>query len=215
MVYLIGGPPRCGKTTLARRLARRLGCSWVAGDWLTQAFSMYVPDGEFEPAEYRRELPPETEYAARNDAMYSLLSADHIIGYYRGMAERTWPGLHTLLEYALHDGETLIVEGYQVDPALVPRFFALYPNRAGMVRAVFLLREDEADIERSILRGTDPNDWVLTRTRQEATFGRIARMIALYSALVRADAERAGLPVVSVDGAFEVGLDTALGALAD
>lgn len=34
MIYLIGGPPKCGKTTLAKQLAKKLGIQWVATDTL-------------------------------------------------------------------------------------------------------------------------------------------------------------------------------------
>ena len=32
MIYLIGGPPRCGKTTLARQLARIVQSPWLQTD---------------------------------------------------------------------------------------------------------------------------------------------------------------------------------------
>lgn len=212
MIYLIGGPPRCGKTTAARRLARQLGCSSLPGDWLTQAFSMYVPDSELLPVELL-ELAADVPRASRNDEWYARFSPDQIVRYYRAWAERTWPGLHTLLEYALHDGEDLIVEGYQVDPSLVPRFLDLYPARAGSVRTVFLVRQDDGDAERSIKLGAGSHDWVLTRTSEDATFGRIARMIVRYGEVVRADAERSGYAVFSVDHDFERRVECAVECL--
>ena len=203
MIYLIGGPPRCGKTTAARQLAGVLNCCWVEGDWLTQAFSTYLSDDVLTPEERLFDLGPDVPRSARNDVLYSRFSADEIIGYYRAWAARSRSGLEAFIEYALHDREDMIVEGYQVDPALLPHFFELYPNRAEAVRAVFLVRDDEADIEGSIRRGTDPNDWVLTKTREEPTYKRIARMIARYSQVVRADAEREAFPVVALDRDFQ------------
>lgn len=41
MIYLVGGPPRCGKTTAARRLAERLCCSRLPVDYLTTALMGY------------------------------------------------------------------------------------------------------------------------------------------------------------------------------
>jgi hypothetical protein len=46
MLYLIGGAPRCGKTTLARQLAQALGCSHVPADYLGTAFANYIPISE-------------------------------------------------------------------------------------------------------------------------------------------------------------------------
>ena len=202
MIYLIGGPPRCGKTTVARRLASAVGCSWVQTDWLESAFSAYVPPGEHEPRRLDpgRDVPRESW----NDVVYATFSAVEIIAYYRAMAERAWPGVRTMIEYALFDEEDFIIEGYHIDPALVQRFLAAAdPGTAREVRAAFLVREDRADILAGIGRGGHKNDWVLTKTRQDATFERIAEMIVQYSVVVRADAERAGFVVHSVDGDFD------------
>ncbi len=107
--------------------------------------------------------------------------------------------MDAFIEYALHDHEDMLVEGYQVEPVLVPHFLELHPSRVGAVRAIFLVRDDETDIERSIRRGTDANDWVLTKTREEASYGRIARISVRCSQAIRADAEREGFPVLTVD----------------
>ena len=202
MIYLIGGPPRCGKTTVARRLASAVGCPWVQTDWLESAFSAYFPPGECEPRPL--DPGPDVPRERRNDIVYARYSAVEIIAHYRAMAERAWPGVRALVEYALFDEEDFIVEGYHVDPALVQRFLAAAePGTARDVRTAFLVREDRADILAGIGRGGHKNDWVLSKTRQDATFERIAEMIVQYGVVVRADAERAGLPVHSVDGDFD------------
>ena len=212
MIYLIGGPPRCGKTTLARRLAKVAGCSWIQGDWLGQAFSAYIPDGEILPVE-RLDLGPGVSPAQRNDVRYARYSASEIIAYYRAWAARTWPGLRVFIEYALDDQEDLIVEGYHIDPALVgPHLSTLEIVRRGQIRAVFLHRVDQADILRALRHG-DENAWVGGRTQQPATFERIATMIAQYSREVRSDAEAAGLPVFAMDFAFDQQLDTVVALL--
>lgn len=203
MVYLIGGPPRCGKTSVTRRLARTVGCSWVQGDWLTQAFSAYVPDGEFIAAEHALEVGPNVPRERRNDVRYTHFTADQIIAYYRASAERTWLGLRTLLEYALDDGEDFVVEGYQVDPGLVSRYLKDNPHRAEHMRVVFLVRENPAAIARAIRVGSGANDWVVGRTQNDVTFDLIAHMIVQYSAVVRAEAEATGLSVFTIDDDFD------------
>jgi cytidylate kinase len=32
MIYLIGGAPRCGKTTIAKKLSKKLLISWISAD---------------------------------------------------------------------------------------------------------------------------------------------------------------------------------------
>ncbi len=34
MIYLIGGPPRCGKTTLAKEMSKKLEIPWISSDAL-------------------------------------------------------------------------------------------------------------------------------------------------------------------------------------
>ena len=202
MIYLIGGPPRCGKTTVARRLAGAVGCPWMQTDWLESAFSAYFSPGEYEPL--RLDPGPNVPRDRRNDVVYSTFSAAEIIAYYRAMAERAWPGVRAIVEYALFDEEDVVIEGYHIDPALVRRFLAAAdPGTAREVQTAFLVREDRADILASIRRGGHKNDWVLSKTRQEATFERIAEMIVQYGRAVWADAERAGFAVHSVDGDFD------------
>lgn len=203
MIYLIGGPPRCGKTSVTRKLARTIGCSWVQGDWLTQAFSAYVPDGAFIAKEYALDVGPNVPCERRNDVRYTRFTADQIIAYYRALAHQTWPGLKTMIEYALDDGEDFIVEGYQVDPALVSHYLEDNPHHAAHVRVAFLVREDHAAIAAAIRTGSGANDWVVGRTQNEATFGLIARMIVQYSAVIRTEAEAAGLPVFTMDDDFD------------
>ena len=202
MIYLIGGPPRCGKTTVARRLAKAVGCPWVQTDWLESAFSAYFSPGEYEPL--RLDPGPDVPRDRLNDLVYSTFYTVETIAYYRAMAERAWPGVRAIVKYALFDEEDVVIEGYHIDPALVRRFLAAAdPGTAREVQTAFLVREDRADILASIRRGGHKNDWVLSKTRQEATFERIAEMIVQYGRAVWADAERAGFAVHSVDGDFD------------
>lgn len=202
MIYLIGGPPRCGKTTVARRLAGVVGCPWVQTDYLETAFAASVPPGAYAP--HALDLGADVPRGSHNDVLYATFSTAEIIARYRALARRAWPGVRAIVEYALFDEEDFIIEGYHIEPAVVRQFLATAdPGNAEEVRAAFLIREDLGDILASVRRGGHKNDWVLTKTQQEATFERIARMIAQYSTIVRAEAERSGLPVFTVDGEFD------------
>lgn len=169
------------------------------------AFAYYVA-GEYDAPEHRRVLPPGVSENAsnRNDVLYATYSAEQTIAYYRARAVRTWPGVQAFMEYALTDDEDLIIEGYHIDPRLVEAFAApadtdLHRN----VRRVFLVRDDVGEILTSIKQGSGRNDWVLRKTQQEVTFERIARMIALYSAAIRVDAQARGFPVIAMDEDFD------------
>jgi len=200
-VYLIGRPPRCGKTTVARHLARATASAWLQTDYLEAAFAAYAhPDGLAPP---QLALPDEVPHERRNDALYARYSATDIIAYYRALAGQTWAGLRPIIEYALFDDEPLILEGFHLDPSDIRRWLAKSDARyPGQVRPIFVVREDPAGIEAALHRGDHRNDWVLTKTQDAATFTRIARMIAEYGAMIRAEAEQGGFAVFGTDGDF-------------
>ena len=43
MIYLIGGPPRCGKTTVASKLSLDTGIPWVSTDTI-EGCLLYTSD---------------------------------------------------------------------------------------------------------------------------------------------------------------------------
>jgi hypothetical protein len=43
MVIVLGGPPRCGKTTLAQRVAAELGIGWTSTDTTRDVVNMLMP----------------------------------------------------------------------------------------------------------------------------------------------------------------------------
>ena len=43
MLLLLGGPPRCGKTTLAQRLASERGIGWLSTDTIRDVVAMQLP----------------------------------------------------------------------------------------------------------------------------------------------------------------------------
>jgi adenylate kinase family enzyme len=44
MIYLIGGPPRSGKSTLAHKLSKKLRCPEISVDWLRSVVLPYLND---------------------------------------------------------------------------------------------------------------------------------------------------------------------------
>jgi len=81
MLYLIGGPARCGKTLLARRLHRRLGAPYFVTDYLTSGLAG-------EPS----------------------LGVQHELGN-RERGERAWPVLEGLLRNVAEVEPCYVVEG--------------------------------------------------------------------------------------------------------
>ena len=143
MIYLIGGPPRCGKTTLARQLARIVQSPWLQTDYMAPAFSQYFLPGAYDAQVPERDPGPEATGANDNDLLYAKYTAAQTVAYYRARARQVWPGVQSFIEYALVDGEDLIIEGLHIDPALADSFTVPADTTVGSaVRRIFLVRED-------------------------------------------------------------------------
>ncbi len=193
MLYLIGGAPRCGKTTVARRVAASMCCSRLPADYLSTAFSNYIPAAEL-AARY-----PAWATATVDDR-YARYTSAEVIGIYRTRAATTWPGLRDLLSYAAHDRHAMVVEGYHLEPGWLAEFgrtHAAFP-----IRTLVLVRADAAQLALDLRRSTDPTDWVLCSAREDVTFARVAQMVCDYSAWFAAEAMRHGLDVYAMDGDY-------------
>ena len=201
MLYLIGGAPRCGKTTVARQLAQRQCCSRLAADYLGTAFTNYIPATELQ-----------TRYpdwhTTTVDERYERYTTHEIITNYRTKAATTWPGLRDVLSYTLYEQHEIVVEGYHLEPAFVHELVTTHPQFR--IQALFLYRTGAAQLQEDLQRSTDPQDWVMRSATQATTFERIAAMVTQYSRFFKTEAELYGFPVSSMDGSFDAGIDRAM-----
>lgn len=88
MIYLIGGPPKCGKTTLAKKLAQEHGISWISADTLQNIAWAYTPKEKHSalfPHSYLR--------GESNDDLYSEHSPQQIIENYIAQGETTYDAI--------------------------------------------------------------------------------------------------------------------------
>jgi 2-phosphoglycerate kinase len=194
MLYLIGGAPRCGKTTLARQFAKTRCCSRVPADYLGTAFTNYIPATELQ------DRYPDWQ-TATVDERYERYSTGEIIANYRTKAATTWPGLRGFLIYALYDQHEMVVEGYHLEPAFVHELCTSYPQLP--ISAVFLCRTQSDQLQADLQRSTDPQDWVLRSATKPGTFSRVATMVYQYSGFFQTEAKAYGFPVCVMDGPFD------------
>ena len=196
MIYLIGGPPKCGKTTLAKRLAREYQISWISADTLQNIVWAYTPKNNHAslfPHSYLR--------GESNDEFYSEHSPQQIIKNYIAQGETAYDAISMMAETYLTDNDDFIVEGYQVTPEIVDRIFKKFGKEH--VKAVFLVKYDEQKFIQDIHKSTTPNDWIIRKTKNEATYGLIAKMIVEYSHYFEKEAKKYGFKIFNMDNEFE------------
>jgi hypothetical protein len=198
VLYLIGGPPRCGKTKLSVALARKLRLPYFSIDHIASVIPPYIPperqDESFPLKALRRQVNHD------NDRFFETYSAEEIVAVYQRQAATVWPGVKSFISYAIEDEHSLILEGWQ----LLPGFLAEIPfaKRADNMQIRFLYKTNVEKIV-SGLKANEPfNDWVLTHTKNENSFTRIARMIARFGETTKKDAGEQGFEAINMDRDF-------------
>jgi len=195
MIYLIGGPPKCGKTTLAKKLATTHQIPWISADTLQNIVRAYTPKEKHAalfPHSYLR--------GDSNDEFYAKYSLQQIVENYIVQGETIYGAISMMAETYLTERDDFIVEGYQVTPKIVDVIFKKFGRR--YVKAVFLVKYDQGRFIQDIHKSATPNDWILRKTENQATYKRIAKMVAEYSRYFEKEAEKYGFSIFNMDEDF-------------
>ena len=204
MIYLIGGPPRTGKSTLARILARKKSIPYLSADDIGSVIVPYIPAQEYPGKLPLRTIRRETNFS--NDLCYSRYSTQQIVRFYLRQAETLWPGLRSFADYVTGDDHDYILEGWQLLPHLIHPFIS--SQNSDKVRVCFLYKRDVSKILNQLRTSQVRNDWVLKNTKEESTFLAIARMISLFGEHIQGEAEKYALNAVDTDDNFEEKIGT-------
>ena len=196
MIYLIGGSPRCGKTTVAKRLAVKLHIPWFPADYLASAVSQYISEEE------RADKFPLSNIRKQNnsnDFLYSNYSPSEIVKFYEIQTETVWPGLKAFIEYAVHDKQDFILEGYQIQPKLLSQ---LDKEIQKDIRPAFLYKKDILDIEAGMKNSIESGDWLIAHTKEDSTFAKVAEMVSVFGDKTANEAKEYNMPLFNMDGNF-------------
>lgn len=184
MIYLIGGPPKCGKTTLARELFNKTKIPWMAVDTLQSLVWPYLSDDD------RKKRMPASVITVRtkrsNDLKYKMYAVKDIMNAYREQARNMFAVIDMMVLGEITDGKSHILEGYQIEPRLAHKLIKRYGKEN--VRAVFLTKKNQKDFFIGMKKSKTYNDWVLGRTKKEETLYKIAEMVSLYSKIIEKEA---------------------------
>jgi hypothetical protein len=198
MLHLIGGPPRCGKTTLSAALAKKLQIPYFSIDHIASVIPPYIPSERQDESFPLRALRQKVNND--NDRFFETYSAEEIVRVYQRQAETLWPGVRNFIDYAIQDEHALILEGWQ----LLPRFLAEFPaaERSGMLQIQYLYKTNVEDILAG-LKANDPvNDWVLRHTKEDSSFIRIAQMISCFGKAIERETAELRFEAVNLDRDF-------------
>ena len=202
-IILIGGTPRSGKTTLARKLSQDLKVSWIPTDALESSVRQYVPEKEWDAQFPKTVLRKKTSRS--NDGFYAELTTEEIVTNYRIQAKTLEKAIQAFISCAQADGFDYIIEGYHVTPELISKCTEANSENSGLI----LVNTNSIEsVTRS--RNSDvKNDWVRDKTKEEDTYPKIAAMLNLYSEKLIRDAKFQKVTVIDVSGSYEDKLNDA------
>ncbi len=202
MIYLLAGPPRCGKTTLAKRFTK----SWISADTIESIVGSNTSKKDFDHLFPKSVIRRKTKQS--NDIMYSLYSAKEIANFYVRQAKASWKAIETMVDCALKEGHDYMIEGHQIHPRLIGKLIKKYGK--SNIKALVLTRFDTDGIVVGCKKHKAKNDWFIQKTKNEETFYKIAEMIKVYSEFYMKEADKYSIKVVNMDGDFKQQLKKAL-----
>ena len=205
-VYLIWGPPKCGKTTLAKELSKKFNIPWISADTLQNIVYAYT-----DKKKHKKIFPHSHLKWESNDERYAINSANDHIKWYITQWKTSYKAISMIAETYLIDKDDIIVEWYQVTPEIVSKIIKKFWMEH--IRAVFLVKHNAKKFVQDINKSTTPNDWIIRKTKDESTFDKIAKMISGYSKYFEKEAKKYKLPLLIMDEDFEIQIEKAIGIL--
>ena len=199
MIYLIGGSPRCGKTTLARRLSKKLGITWLSGDTFEGMVWRYVSKEEY-PKKFPKNILRDLTHNI-NDEMYTRYTTQEIMDAYIIQGQAVDHVMEVLVEDMVKEKQNFIIEGYHVFPAFAAKMMKKYGKEN--FRVIYLLKSDLESTHDSLMAGSAPDDWVHYKTKDKAIIRSISEFVFAFSNYYKKEAEKYDLPVVRYTGKLE------------
>lgn len=195
MIYLIGGSPKCGKTTLAKKLSKSLGIPWISTDTLQCVVKPYADKETF-----FKKFPASSQREKNNDEKYLKYSSAEIITAYQQQAKTIYPAIDMFVACEIADGNDFIIEGYHIEPELVLELSKKYPND---IRSIFLFKSDKEKFVCDIKKSSTPNDWIIARTHNEETYPKIANMVCEYGDFFEKESKKYDFKILNMDNDFD------------
>lgn len=197
MIYFIGGPPRCGKTTLAKYMSKKLQIPWISCDTLEVISGAYMTKAKWDKTHPYNRL---RRIHKTNDRFYEALSTRKIVNVLRKEAHATFAAIDMMAICEIKDGNDYIVEGYHLEPRFIWTLVKKYGKKN--IKAVFLTKFDAEKFAQDVHESTTPNDWLIRCTKNKETFVRVGEMVSLYSFTFEKEAKKYGFQTMCMDQDF-------------
>jgi 2-phosphoglycerate kinase len=196
-IILIGGPQRCGKSTLAQSLSMELNIPWITTSTLEAVIRIYTPKEEDQKLFPKSMLRKKGD--GGNDHMYSTYSAEKIVESYFEQAETVSGAIRAFVKHIYEQDWNYILEGYHITPKLV----AQIKNDGFDVDSIILVNTNPDELIHRSLSSKTKHDWVRDEIREKGNYTKIGEMITLYSNTLITEAKKYDVRVVDMGQDFQ------------
>lgn len=188
MIYLIWWVPRCGKSTVAKTIAHKIGVWYVWTDYIASAIWSKVTEEEDRRlfGEKRRDDANRVD----NETRFSVFSNEEQIQHYRIKAQQYRQWIKNMIDYFLIEEETYILEWFHLRPEIIAPDLIRWWDK---VKYMALYKSDIDEIEKWIKTYKHPNDRATQKTYKEETYPKIASFIYEFGQMIKNDAMKYGL----------------------
>jgi len=189
MIYLLGGPPRVGKSIISNQIRQKHALSVVSTDTLAAALQRVLgleaaPDLYVFEAFNKMSMAQRVQFITREPA--------GLIDYVNRESRVVWEAVEAYIHREHDEGRAVLIEGVAVLPALVNQLREL------PYRAVFIGNQGKNHQE-NIKRSAEenPHDWM--RNVSDAYIRAFAMFVNRMSATIEQQAKQYGFEYIEMD----------------
>lgn len=184
-IYFIGGPARCGKSTVAQKFITKNPILSASTDAIRSAAkSMTTP--RLNPELFKQ---GRGKFDSENNRMLMATDFDEALNFELMESIETWKATIAFLEYYIRDGRDALIEGVAVVPELVSKLDYKH-------RAVFVVNlADQTDTILSHAR-SNSHDWL--SKYDDSTIKAFCKYNQKYNKFFAEQAKKYNYPVVDM-----------------
>lgn len=201
MIYLISGGTRAGKTTLSKKLSRKLKIGYISTDNIRPIILPYVPKKDVEkyfPTEAIFELEDVVGFFT-NHSTKKIFEADIT------EAKTIWPGVKNLIKYLSDCKLDYVIEGVHLLPEDV-RQFKNDPN----VKIIYLVKRDKEKIIQGLKTNKQNYDWMSGAIEDPKVLEKAADFVKVHGDYFYKEAKKYKLKVINTEDNFSKKINEAI-----
>jgi 2-phosphoglycerate kinase len=196
MIYLIGGSPRSGKTSLAKKMAFKLNCKLISVDDVRNEEIKLLDDKEA-----IKKFPFAMVYK-NNDDFFQKYTSEEVLAWEIKDAKAIWSKMEKIIDDNIKNKSQVVIEGVQ----LLPEFLEKY-NKNSSVIIWFLYKKDKKLILEGFHKNKKDDDWLVNETKDQITFIKAADAFSLYGEFFERETQRRNFKSINTEYNFEKIID--------